>query len=184
MTTPLLETRGLGLHAAGRWLLQGLDWRVSGLHTPGHCANHLCFALESAATEGVLFSADHVMSWSTSIVSPPDGDMAAYMTSLARLSAGRWSRFLPGHGDPVEDPDQRLADLTHHRLGREAQILAALKAEPASIPDLTARVYVDTPRHLLPAAERNVFAHLVDLHSRGLVTATPALHPDAGYALA
>ena len=159
--------------------LSGPDYDLTAVHTPGHLGGHLAFALGD-----LLFSGDHVMGWSTSIVSPPDGDMAAYMTSLARLSAGRWSRFLPGHGDPVEDPEQRLADLTRHRLGREAQILAALKAEPASIPDLTARVYVDTPRHLLPAAERNVFAHLVDLHSRGRVTATPALHPDAGYALA
>jgi len=159
--------------------LSGPDYDLTAVHTPGHLGGHLSLAMGD-----ILFSGDHVMGWSTSIVSPPDGDMAAYMASLARLSAGQWSRFLPGHGDPVEDPDQRLADLTHHRLGREAQILAALKAESVSIPVLTARVYVDTPRHLLPAAERNVFAHLVDLHSRGLVTATPALHPDAGYALA
>jgi hydroxyacylglutathione hydrolase len=159
--------------------LSGPDYDLTAIHTPGHLGGHLSLAMGD-----ILFSGDHVMGWSTSIVSPPDGDMAAYLASLARLSQGRWSRFLPGHGDPVDEPQQRLADLTHHRLGREAQILAALGAELASIPDLTVRVYVDTPRHLLPAAERNVFAHLVDLHSRGLVTATLALHPDAHYALA
>lgn len=157
----------------------GPDYDLTALHTPGHLGGHLSLAMGD-----VLFSGDQVMGWSTSIVSPPDGDMSDYMASLARLSAMWWSRFLPGHGDPVENPEQRLADLTHHRLGREAQILAALDRAPASIPDLTSRVYVDIPRHLLPAAERNVFAHLIDLHSRGLVTATPALHPDACFSLA
>lgn len=159
--------------------LSGPDYELNAIHTPGHLGGHLAFAMGD-----ILFSGDHVMGWSTSIVSPPDGDMASYMTSLARLSEERWRRFLPGHGEPVENPEDRLAELTHHRRGREAQILAALDAGPATIPELTARVYHDTARHLLHAAERNVFAHLVDLHSRTLVKAEPALHPEARFALA
>lgn len=159
--------------------LSGPDYDLTAIHTPGHLGGHLAFAMGD-----LLFSGDHVMGWSTSIISPPDGDMAAYMASLARLTKGRWTRFLPGHGDAVEDPQQRLAELTRHRLAREAQILAGLAAGPAHIADLTLRVYHDTPRHLLFAAARNVFAHLVDLHSRARVSAEPALHPDARFALA
>lgn len=159
--------------------LTGPDFELTALHTPGHLGGHLAFALGD-----LLFSGDHVMGWSTSIVSPPDGDMAAYMASLARLSDRQWQRFLPGHGGPVVGPEERLDALTRHRRGRETQILAALNAGPAAIPDLTARVYHDTPCHLLPAAARNVFAHLIDLHTRTLVTAEPALHPDARFSLA
>lgn len=159
--------------------LTGPDYDLTALHTPGHLGGHLAFAIGD-----LLFSGDHVMDWSTSIVSPPDGDMAAYMDSLARLSDQSWSRFLPGHGDPVMDPSARLAELTRHRRGREAQILAALEMGQTTVPDLTRLIYHDTPPFLLAAAERNVFAHLVDLHSRSLVTAQPALHPEANFALA
>lgn len=159
--------------------LSGPDWTLQAIHTPGHLGNHLCLALGDT-----LFSGDHVMGWSTSIVSPPDGDMAAYMASLHRLTGSRWSRFLPGHGDPVETPGQRLQDLIHHRQTREAQILSALAEGPSRIPALTARVYQDIPRHLLPAAERNVLAHLLDLASRNRVSADPALHPSSTFSLA
>ena len=121
------------------------------------------------------------MGWSTTIVSPPDGDMGAYMASLHRLADTGWSRFLPGHGDPVEAPMERLQELIVHRKTREAQILTALKDGPAGIPGLTARIYHDIPRHLLPAAERNVLAHLIDLASRNRVSALPSLHPDAEF---
>ena len=154
----------------------GPDWSLRALHTPGHLGGHLCLALGET-----LFSGDHVMGWSTSIVSPPDGDMTDYMASLRRLAGRRWSRFLPGHGDPVPDPARRLAELIDHRQGREAQILAALAEAPARIPDLTARVYAVTPPHLLPAAARNVLAHLVDLAGRNLIAAHPALEPDAEF---
>lgn len=158
--------------------LSGPDWTLQALHTPGHLGGHLCLALGDT-----LFSGDHVMGWSTSIVSPPDGDMGAYMASLHRLADRRWSRFLPGHGDPVAAPDQRLQDLISHRRTREAQILSALAEGPSRIPPLTARVYRDIPHHLLPAAERNVLAHLLDLASRNRIAAEPDLHPDATFAL-
>lgn len=158
--------------------LSGPDWSLTAHHTPGHLGGHLCLALGAT-----LFSGDHVMGWSTSIVSPPDGDMGAYMASLNRLTTSVWSRFLPGHGDPVLDPGKRLAELIAHRQGREAQILSALALGPARIPDLTARIYAGTPPHLWPAAARNVLAHLVDLAARNQVTARPALHPEAEFLL-
>ncbi|WP_374395779.1 MBL fold metallo-hydrolase [Tabrizicola sp.] len=191
--SPLMASLAPGLPATGEGLdlafapdlrladgdtLSGPDWSLAALHTPGHLGGHLCLALGDT-----LFSGDHVMGWSTSIVSPPDGDMGAYMASLHRLAARDWHRFLPGHGDPVENPSARVEELIAHRLGREAQILQALVGGAAGIPSLTARIYSDIPRHLLPAAERNVLAHLIDLASRNLVTATPSPHPNAEFAL-
>ncbi|MFN4193685.1 MAG: MBL fold metallo-hydrolase [Tabrizicola sp.] len=157
-------------------MLTGPDWDLRALHTPGHLGGHLCLVLGDT-----LFSGDHVMGWSTSIVSPPDGDMTDYMASLHRLTEARWSRFLPGHGAPVADPARRLADLIAHRRGRETQILAMLGKAPARIPEITEQIYAGTPPGLLPAAARNVLAHLVDLESRKLVTARPVLAPDAEF---
>lgn len=156
----------------------GPDWSFRAIHTPGHLGGHICLALGAT-----LFSGDHVMGWSTSVVSPPDGDMGAYIASLHRLTDTSWTRFLPGHGDPITDPSQRLAELIAHRRGREAQIIAALAEGPARISDLTPRIYVGTPAHLLPAAARNVLAHLIDLASRNIVTAQPGLHPEAEFSL-
>jgi glyoxylase-like metal-dependent hydrolase (beta-lactamase superfamily II) len=158
--------------------LSGPDWSLTALHTPGHLGGHLCLALGE-----VLFSGDHVMGWSTTIVSPPDGDMGAYMASLHRLAGQGWRRFLPGHGAPIEDPATRIRELIAHRRQREAQILQSLVDGPAGVPALAARIYSDIPRHLLPAAEHNVFSHLIDLASRNLVKADSALHPAAQYAL-
>lgn len=158
--------------------IAGPDWDFVVHHTPGHLGGHLCFALGDT-----LFSGDHVMGWSTTIVSPPDGDMQAYMTSLRRLAQLRFSRFLPGHGEEVAQPDQRIRDLIEHRQSRETQILRALAEKTDHIPGLTARIYHDIPAHLLPAAERNVFAHLIDLSERKLVAANPSIHPDANYSL-
>lgn len=183
---PLLPAAGEGLDQVFRPhhrlsdgdSVSGPDWQITAHHTPGHLGGHLCLALGDT-----LFSGDHVMGWSTTLVSPPDGDMADYMASLRRLQAHPWARFLPGHGDPVPDPADRLASLIAHRLTREAQILAALALSPTKIPPLTARLYHDIPARLLPAAERNTLAHLIDLASRNLVTARPALQPDAEYHL-
>ena len=145
---------------------------VTALHLPGHMGCHMGYAMGD-----VLFSGDHVMDWSSTLVSPPDGDMAAYMASLHLLTTRRWSRFLPGHGPAVVDPAQRLDTLIRHRLSREAAILAALRDHgPATAADLTARIYTDTPRHLLAAATRNVLAHLIDLSDRSQAAPlTPAL---------
>jgi glyoxylase-like metal-dependent hydrolase (beta-lactamase superfamily II) len=156
--------------------LSGPDWELAAHHTPGHLGGHLCLALGRQ-----LFSGDHVMGWATSVVAPPDGDMGDYMASLARLQAGDWQQFLPGHGPKVTDPAARLAALVTHRRAREAAILDQLGQRPDHIPPLTRRIYSDIPAGLLPAAERNVLAHLIDLASRNLVSAEPALHPGARF---
>ncbi len=156
--------------------LSGPDWELVAHHTPGHLGGHLCLALGQT-----LFSGDHVMGWATSIVAPPDGDMGDYMASLARLQERDWQRFHPGHGPEVADPAARLAELVTHRRAREAAILDQLGQGPDHIPPLTRRIYHDVPASLLPAAERNVLAHLIDLASRNRVAASPALHPDARF---
>ncbi|MBR0658223.1 MBL fold metallo-hydrolase [Neoroseomonas oryzicola] len=146
--------------------VEGDDWRLTAIHTPGHCANHLCFALEGT---GVLFSADHVMSWSTSVVSPPDGDMAAYMRSLGRLAARDDRLYLPGHGAPLPEPAPFVAALAAHRLEREAKVLDALRAAGrATATDLVPPVYGPAldPR-LVPAAARSLLAHLIKLGAEG-----------------
>ena len=147
-------------------VVEGEGWRLRAIHTPGHCANHLCFALDGT---GILFSADHVMSWSTSVVSPPDGDMAAYMASLARLAAREDRLYLPGHGPPLPEPAPFVAALTAHRREREAMVLDALRAaRRAMAQELVSAVYGPAldPR-LVPAAARSLLAHLVKLGAEG-----------------
>lgn len=156
--------------------ITGPDWELIALHTPGHLGGHLCFAMDH-----ILFTGDHVMGWATSLVAPPDGDMGDYMASLRRLQGMGWQTCMPGHGAPIADPKTRLADLVAHRLSREAAILDHLAEGTENISTLTRRIYPDLPSALLPAAERNVLAHLIDLASRNLVAATPALHPDARF---
>lgn len=144
----------------------GDGWQIEALHTPGHFGNHLSFAWGDT-----LFSGDLVMGWASSLVSPPDGDLTDFMASLDRISECRWAMLHPGHGAPVETPAARIADLRAHRLTREAQILAALHDGAADAATLAARVYTDTPTALLPAATRNVLAHLLHLVAKGRVTA-------------
>ncbi|WP_167852765.1 MBL fold metallo-hydrolase [Pseudotabrizicola sediminis] len=143
------------------------------LHTPGHMGGHIC-----AGYGDVLFSGDHAMGWASSLISPPDGDMGAYMASLHRLMEERWCLMLPGHGAPVFDVSARLQALADHRSTREAEVLAALQTGPASPATLTRRIYHMTPAALLPAAQRNVLAHLIDLEQRNLVTCTDLPGPD------
>jgi glyoxylase-like metal-dependent hydrolase (beta-lactamase superfamily II) len=146
------------------------DWRVTALHTPGHCANHLCFALENAAAPGILFSADHVMSWSTTVVSPPDGDMAAYMASLARIAARDDRLYLPGHGPPLPGPAPFVAALAAHRREREAKVFDALRAaRRATAAELVPPVYgPELDPKLVPAAARSLLAHLIKLAAQGM----------------
>lgn len=139
------------------------------LWTPGHFGNHLCFALGDT-----LFTGDLVMGWASSLVSPPDGDLTQFMASCRRLLRDPWRLFLPGHGAAINAPLERLNWLISHRESRESQILDALDT-PRSVTDLTAQIYTEVAPQLLPAAERNVLAHLIDLHERGLVQATPTL---------
>ncbi|HWT07902.1 MAG TPA: MBL fold metallo-hydrolase [Roseomonas sp.] len=147
--------------------VEGDGWRLRAIHTPGHCANHLCFALEGT---GILFSADHVMSWSTTVVSPPDGDMAAYMRSLARLAERDDRLYLPGHGPPLPDPAPFVAALAAHRREREAMVEAALRAaRRATAQELVPPVYGPAlDARLVPAAARSLLAHLVKLAAEGM----------------
>ena len=154
--------------------LAGLRLKV--IHTPGHMGGHLCFAHADT-----LFSGDHVMGWSTSLISPPDGDMAAYMSSLTKLTTQHWARFLPGHGEAIADPSARLAALIAHRRAREAAILAALHTAPATPDQLATLLYTDTPTALLPAAARNILAHLIDLHDRNLIAALGPIKPNTAF---
>lgn len=156
-------------------------WTLTALHTPGHLGEHLCFALSGAA-EDVVFTGDHVMGWSTSMISPPDGDMAAFMTSLRKLAARRGGRgdrlFLPGHGAAITDPAARLSELIAHREAREATIEAALAEGPLSAADLVGRVYADLDPRLNRAAARTALAHLIALSDAGRAHAKGPLSVD------
>jgi len=147
-----------------RW--QGAGYTIEAVATPGHCSNHLCFAL---LEEGALFSGDHVMAWSTSVIAPPDGSMGAYMDSLDKLRGRAERIYWPGHGGPVVEPQRYLRALIHHRRQRAASILNALADGPQTIPALVAKVYVGLSPSLTHAAGLSTLAHLEDLSERGLV---------------
>ena len=159
-------------------IVTGSGWTIEALHTPGHFAGHLAFAVGD-----VLVSGDHVMDWSSSIVSPPDGDLSDFMATTRRLAVGGFTRFLTGHGAPIDDPTGRLEWLLDHRGRRERQILDALGPRPRSLSDVTRRAYPGVADAVLPAAERNAFAHLIDLCNRGICIAEPLLEPEATFRL-
>jgi glyoxylase-like metal-dependent hydrolase (beta-lactamase superfamily II) len=161
-------------------VLSGEGWTLRAIHTPGHLSNHLCFALEGT---GVVFTGDHVMGWATTMVSPPEGDMAAFLASLELLQGRGFTRFLPGHGPPVDDPDGMIAWQIAHRRAREAQILAALGDGPADTGELVRRLYADVDEALWPAARRNVLAHLLALEQAGAVRACGVIGERVRFAL-
>ena len=146
--------------------IEGDGWALETVLTPGHTANHASFAL---AGTGVLFSADHVMAWSTTIVAPPDGAMADYMASLDRLLLRDDRLYLPGHGGPVTDPQAFVRGLRTHRRMRERAILARIRAGDRTIPEMVAAIYRDTDPRLHGAAALSVLAHIEDLVARGEV---------------
>lgn len=141
---------------------------VTAITTPGHCANHLAFAV---GEDGTVLSGDHVMAWSTTIVAPPDGAMRDYMGSLERLLDRDDRRYLPGHGGPVERPRAFVRALIGHRRMRESAIRARLSAGDRTIPEIVAAIYRDTDSRLHGAASLSVLAHLEDLIERGLASA-------------
>ena len=147
--------------------ISGPDWTIEAVATPGHTSNHLCYALIES---GALFTGDHVMAWSTSVVSPPDGDMSAYMASLARLYEREDTVFYPAHGPAVDKPRQLVRGMLGHRRQREAQILRLLGEAPQQIPQMVAAMYKGLDPRLTGAAGRSVLAHLYDLRTRGVVT--------------
>ncbi|WRP29385.1 MBL fold metallo-hydrolase [Sphingomonas sp. LY54] len=146
--------------------LEGEGWTLEAVATPGHTSNHLCFALPES---GALFSGDHVMGWSTTIVSPPDGDMADYMESLEKLQARDDRIYYPAHGPAIERPKRLVRGMIGHRRQREGQILRRLREGSGFIPDMVASMYKGIDPRLHGAAGRSVLAHLIDLETRGLV---------------
>lgn len=154
--------------------VSGAGWTLEAVGTPGHTANHLCFALHE---EGSLFTGDHVMAWSTSIVAPPDGLMRDYMASLELMLARAETHYHPAHGASILDGHGFVRGLIRHREGRAAAALAALSNGPATIGEMVATIYADTPKSLHGAAALSLFAQVEDLVTRGLVACegTPAL---------
>lgn len=155
----------------------GDGWRLEVIHTPGHFGNHI-----SLGWNDTLFCGDLVMGWASSLVSPPDGDLSDFMASCRRLRAMPWRRFHPGHGAAIDAPLARLDWLIDHRLSRETAILAALNEGPACSQALAHRIYTTTPAHLMPAATRNVLAHLVDLTFKSAVAPIGPLAASARFA--
>ena len=147
--------------------LHGPDWTLTAVATPGHTSNHLCYALEQS---GALFTGDHVMAWSTSVVSPPDGDMAAYMASLQKLHDRDDKVLYPAHGPAISNPKQLVRGMLGHRRSREAQILRLLEASPQPIPAMVTAMYKGLDPRLNGAAGRSVLAHLIDLRHKRRVT--------------
>jgi glyoxylase-like metal-dependent hydrolase (beta-lactamase superfamily II) len=146
--------------------IAGNGWRFEAVHTPGHTSNHLCFALPD---QGILFSGDHVMGWSTSVIAPPDGDMASYMASLDKLLGRRDSVYWPTHGPAITEPKEHVRAFIAHRREREAGIVECLRAGIGQIDAMVERLYLGLDPSLRRAAGRSVLAHLLDLIARGAV---------------
>jgi glyoxylase-like metal-dependent hydrolase (beta-lactamase superfamily II) len=184
------RTFGFGPHAEGRYergtkveagadlafvpavrvahgqVIEGDGWSVEAVHTPGHCSNHLCFALRE---ERVLLTGDHVMGWSTSVVSPPDGDMGAYLASLELLLDRDDRIYLPTHGPAIDDPKPFVRSFIAHRHERERQIIDCLERGVDRIADMVPIMYAGLPPFLHGAAARSVFAHVLHMLERGLL---------------
>jgi glyoxylase-like metal-dependent hydrolase (beta-lactamase superfamily II) len=141
-------------------VIEGDGWTLEAVYTPGHTSNHLCYALKQ---ENALFPGDHVMGWSTTIVSPPDGDMLAYMTSLEKLLKRSDARYWPTHGTFIDDPKRFVAALLEHRRDRERQILDCLKQGIGDIKAMVEMMYADVNPGLHPAAARSVLSHLIHM---------------------
>lgn len=146
--------------------VHGRSFTVDAVYTPGHTSNHLCFAL---AEEAALITGDHVMSWSTSVVVPPDGDMADYMASLAKLRRRNDRVYYPAHGGPVSEPRPFVEAFIAHRENREQQIIDCLARGPAPISSLVERMYANVDKKLHPAAARSVHAHLIRMVADGRI---------------
>jgi len=182
---PQMEHAGEGafapdvsLCAGGR--VAGQGWAFEAIPTPGHTSNHICYAL---LEEKALFTGDHIMGWSTTIVAPPDGDMTAYMASLEQVRARGFATLWPTHGPPIRQPEPFLAAYAAHRRARETQILTALQSGPARIGELVPKLYADVDPRLHPAAACSMLAHMIDLARRGLIRTDGAPAPESEYRL-
>lgn len=156
--------------------LAGDGWTIEAMATPGHASNHMAFVLRD---ENALFSGDHVMGWSTTVVGPPDGDMSAYMASLDAVIARRFAAIWPTHGAPITEVQPFLEAYKAHRLDREAQVLARVEAGDRRISDMVPTLYAAVDQRLWPAASLSVWAHLIALERSGRVKAAPGPAIDA-----
>ena len=147
-------------------VISGSGWTLDVVHTPGHTSNHVCFGL---AEESLLFTGDHVMGWATSVISPPDGDLFDYMSSLDKLLARNDARYWPTHGPAIDNPHAYVRSFIAHRQSRESQIIERLAGGPATIKDLVPDMYGDVDKRLWRAAANSVFSHLLALQRSGRV---------------
>jgi glyoxylase-like metal-dependent hydrolase (beta-lactamase superfamily II) len=165
----------------GGGAVSGPGWTIEAIPTPGHTSNHICFALKE---ESCLFSGDHIMGWSTTVITPPDGDMGDYLASLAAIEARHFTTLWPTHGPPIREVDAFIAAYTAHRHERANQILRALEAGPGRIRDLVPRLYADVDPRLWPAASRSMLAAILYLSGEGKIVAIDDAGSDSEYRLA
>ena len=173
--SPDISLRGGGA------VLKGPNWALEAVATPGHTSNHICFALHE---ENALFSGDHIMGWSTTVITPPDGDMTDYMESLDLVKARGFTTLWPTHGPPVTEVRPFIEAYIAHRRAREAQVLQAVAEGHGRIKDMVPVLYAAVDKRLWPAAARSVLGHMIDLVRRGLVTTDGAVGLDSDYRLA
>lgn len=165
----------------GGAVLKGPNWTLEAIATPGHTSNHICFALHE---ENALFSGDHIMGWSTTVITPPDGDMTDYMESLDLVRSRGFATLWPTHGPPVTEVTPFVDAYIAHRRAREAQVLAAVAAGHGRIKDMVPVLYAEVDKRLWPAAARSVLGHMIDLVRRGRVTTDGEAGLESDYRLA
>lgn len=162
----------------GGQIIEGEGWTIEALATPGHTSNHICFGLKE---ENALFSGDHIMGWSTTVITPPDGDMTDYMESLERVKARGYDVLWPTHGPPIREVAPFIEAYAAHRRAREAQVLAAVNDGHGKIVEMVPVLYADVDPRLHPAAARSVLGHMIDLVRRGKVVTDGAPGIDSLY---
>ncbi|MBX3484142.1 MBL fold metallo-hydrolase [Phenylobacterium sp.] len=165
----------------GGQVIEGAGWTMDAIATPGHTSNHICFGLRE---ENACFTGDHIMGWSTTVITPPDGDMTDYLASLADIRRRRFDVLWPTHGPPIRDADAFIAAYAEHRQERLDQLTTALAAGPARINDLVPRLYADVDPRLHPAAARSMLAGLIHLVREGALATDGPPGPDSVYRLA
>jgi len=161
-------------------VFKGAGWTVEALHTPGHTSNHVCYAL---LEENTLFAGDHVMAWSTSVISPPDGHMGDYLRELARIRDRDFDILWPTHGPAVTEPRSFIQAYIDHRMAREAQILEQIRAGRHRVRDMVSAMYADVDKRLHPAAAHSVLAHLIHMVETGRVRCDGKPDLEADYRL-
>jgi glyoxylase-like metal-dependent hydrolase (beta-lactamase superfamily II) len=161
--------------------VSGPGWTMEAIPTPGHTSNHLCYALKE---ENACFTGDHIMGWSTTVITPPDGDMSDYLASLERIRARNFTTLWPTHGPPIRDVAPFIDAYVEHRQERIDQILNALKAGPGRIRDLVPRLYTDVDQRLWPAAARSMLAGIIHLVRQGKIATDGEPGPESEYRLA